>query len=442
MTPNTDSTHLDTFGARIVKRLSRRRSNPSGSKGSATTDTAGDGGIGQQALDKGEGIKDQIGQGNLSGVQNIVMGENTQTTTSQSDTAGAMGDMGSSKEGVVQNKPENIRSRLFGRRSSASRYQYNDDIKKGPIIKGLGYAASGSGNASAGTGTAMGRSGPTTGESGVEQRDVGQARVIGEGSSSQGLTQPMIAKQNDSGISSTGDVMAQELEEQSHIDSDVFTSAPSNEDAARGLSGSKDATIATHAPKSSTSKSSQAWPIAGGLGLGAVGAGLMGAERGYKQDVNQRDFGQETSTGITTANTTMDMLSGVHSSPVVKNFSGSSYKVTVLQERVHAVVQKCKNQLGVTASEISKRCPTVDAFFDVVAAERLRWMPRDGSRLDCCLRWASRLAYAVDAMRKSIGAFAPGANEAAKLIWGFKVLLLEVGSRNMNGDRGYANIFR
>jgi hypothetical protein len=104
----------------------------------------------------------------------------------------------------------------------------------------------------------------------------------------------------------------------------------------------------------------------------------------------------------------------------------SSHKVTVLQEKVHAVSQKCKTQLGGSASEVSQRSPTVDAFFDSVAAERLRWMPPDGSRLDCCLRWASRLAYAVDNLRESIGAFAPGANEAAKLIWGFETMLLEV----------------
>lgn len=104
----------------------------------------------------------------------------------------------------------------------------------------------------------------------------------------------------------------------------------------------------------------------------------------------------------------------------------STNKVSVLQEKVHAVSQKCKTQLGGSASEVSLRSPTVDAFFDSVAAERLRWMPPDGSRLDCCLRWASRLAYAVDNLRESIGAFAPGANEAAKLIWGFEIMLLEV----------------
>ncbi|CAI7638039.1 unnamed protein product [Penicillium glandicola] len=110
---------------------------------------------------------------------------------------------------------------------------------------------------------------------------------------------------------------------------------------------------------------------------------------------------------------------------IVRQLSGSGYKLTVLQEKVQAVSHKCKTQLGLSSSEISKSSPTVDAFFDAVAAERLRWMPNDGSRLDCSLRWASRLAYAVDALRESVGAFAPAANEAASLIWGFSILLLE-----------------
>lgn len=111
---------------------------------------------------------------------------------------------------------------------------------------------------------------------------------------------------------------------------------------------------------------------------------------------------------------------------IVRQLSGSGYKVTVLQEKVQAVSHKCKTQLGLSSSQISKRSPNVDAFFDAVAAERLRWMPHDGSRLDCSLRWASRLAYAVDALRESVGGFAPAANEAASLIWGFSILLLEV----------------
>lgn len=179
---------------------------------------------------------------------------------------------------------------------------------------------------------------------------------------------------------------------------------------------------------------------AGVLGAGAAGAGAhkAGASSGVRasgddtlgagvrgiglgQEMSQKGMSQGVSShGGATGTTT-----GVSSTRVVQNLSGSGYRATVLQEKVQAVTQKCKTQLGLSANEVTQRSPTVDAFFDAVATERLRWMPRDGSRLDCCLRWASRLAYAVDALRESVGAFAPGANEAAKMIWGFLILLLE-----------------
>lgn len=111
---------------------------------------------------------------------------------------------------------------------------------------------------------------------------------------------------------------------------------------------------------------------------------------------------------------------------VVKSLGSRGFKENALEEKVQAISQKCKTRIGVPSSEVSQRCSTVDAFFDTVASERLRWMPRDGSRLDSCLRWASRLAYAVDALRESVGAFAPGGNQAAKLIWGFLIMLIEV----------------
>lgn len=130
--------------------------------------------------------------------------------------------------------------------------------------------------------------------------------------------------------------------------------------------------------------------------------------------------------GTEDSSTRSTVVNGVNTKRTVRQLSSSGYKLTVLQEKVQAVSQKCKTQLGLSSSEISKRSTNVDAFFDAVAIERLRWMPRDGSRLDCSLRWASRLAYAVDALRESVGAFAPAANEAAMLIWGFAIFLLEV----------------
>ncbi|CAG8105284.1 unnamed protein product [Penicillium nalgiovense] len=154
--------------------------------------------------------------------------------------------------------------------------------------------------------------------------------------------------------------------------------------------------------------------IAGGAGTRQAGAYDTSSNNGFNTEVTHASSGAKSSAG-----------NGMTSKRIVRQLSGSVYKVTILQEKVQAVSQKCKAQLGLSSTQISKRSPNVDAFFDAVAAERLRWMPQDGSRLDCSLRWASRLAYAVDALRESVGAFAPAANEAASLIWGFSILLLE-----------------
>lgn len=155
--------------------------------------------------------------------------------------------------------------------------------------------------------------------------------------------------------------------------------------------------------------------IVGGAGTREAGAYDTSSNNGFNTGVTHASSGANNSVG-----------SGMTSKRIVRQLSGSGYKVTILQEKVQAVSQKCKAQLGLSSTQISKRSPNVDVFFDAVAAERLRWMPQDGSRLDCSLRWASRLAYAVDALRESVGVFAPAANEAASLIWGFSILLLEV----------------
>ena len=155
--------------------------------------------------------------------------------------------------------------------------------------------------------------------------------------------------------------------------------------------------------------------IVGGAGTRQAGAYGTSSTDAFNNGTTQASSGTKSSAG-----------NEMTSKRIVRQLSGSGYKVTVLQDKVQAVSQKCKAQLGLSASQISKRSPNVDAFFDAVAAERLRWMPHDGSRLDCSLRWASRLAYAVDALRESVGTFAPAANEAASLIWGFSILLLEV----------------
>lgn len=155
--------------------------------------------------------------------------------------------------------------------------------------------------------------------------------------------------------------------------------------------------------------------IVGGEGTRQGGAYGTSSNPGFNNGTTQPSSGTKSSAE-----------DGVTSKRIIRQPSSSGYKLTILQEKIQAVSQKCKTQLGLSSSQISKRSPIVDAFFNAVAAERLRWMPHDGSRLDCSLRWASRLAYAVDALRESVGVFAPAAHEAASLIWGFSILLLEV----------------
>jgi hypothetical protein len=159
-----------------------------------------------------------------------------------------------------------------------------------------------------------------------------------------------------------------------------------------------------------------------GSGGTTTQAAMVGGGRLQQSGV----YGASSKSGISnTTSTTTGGINGAATKRTVRQLSSGGFKVTVLQEKLQAVSQKCKTQLGLSSDDISRRSPTVDSFFDAVAAERLRWMPRDGSKLDCCLRWASRLAYAVDALRESVGVFAPAANEAAMLIWGFSILLLE-----------------
>ncbi|KAJ5677588.1 uncharacterized protein N7477_003221 [Penicillium maclennaniae] len=267
------------------------------------------------------------------------------------------------------------------------------------------------------------------------------------------------------GQSATDDTIDHELSEQSHIAQDVFSSGAFNKDAAKGLSGGRE--MISHDPPSkptrkmgkhktaqqtseaskgdfgqetrSAGQASKGMSGSSGLGMGAVGGALSGGTMdsgGLRQDMTQsnitqssynqtqRNMGQSSygQTQSSTANTekmsSTTTTTTAQPKRVVQNFSGGGHKATVLQDKVQAVSQKCKTQLGLTATEISQRAPNVDTFFDAVAAERLRWMPRDGSRLDC--------------QSQSIGAFAPGADDAAKLIWGFEILLLESDLDNMD----------
>lgn len=106
--------------------------------------------------------------------------------------------------------------------------------------------------------------------------------------------------------------------------------------------------------------------------------------------------------------------------------AGSPGKVPILRERFQSISQEYKTRIGYSTHDISSKCTTVDTFFDTIAVERLRRMPRDGSRLDAVLRRASRFAFAVSSLYDAVLGIVSAASEAASLIWGTALILLEV----------------
>lgn len=110
-------------------------------------------------------------------------------------------------------------------------------------------------------------------------------------------------------------------------------------------------------------------------------------------------------------------------------------RTAVLREKLQLIAQESKPRLGLSATELSQNCPTVDTFFDEVATERLRRMPRNGSRLDGVLRRASRLAFAVGSLRDAVGGILVGIETATTLIWGSCLLLLQVRILSPSSDQ-------
>lgn len=112
--------------------------------------------------------------------------------------------------------------------------------------------------------------------------------------------------------------------------------------------------------------------------------------------------------------------------------NGDSSPQPLLREALENVSKECPTRLGMSPNEILTKSPTVDVFFDAIAAERLRRMPPDGSRLDGALHRASRLAFAVGSLRDSVAGFMDGADEAAMMIWGAILLQLELGIEHVD----------
>jgi hypothetical protein len=326
-------------------------------------------------------------------------------------------------------------------------------------VAGAGVGA-GAGAALGGLGMKRDLDQKNMGQAGIGQTGIGQTGMgqTGMGQTGMGQTGMTNAGMTNAGMANTGmdkSGMGQSSMGQGGMSKNGVPQTPmgamgSNRKASEDLSlhggivrgGNAIMSGPSESPKTTSSSGKAGAAAATGLGGAAGAAGMAGmvgnadmsgkpgmaGTRGVEldDDLSQQGLSKNASSrgisGATSSTTTN--TSGV-STRAVRGLSTNTHKATVLQDKVQAVSQKCKTQLGVSSDEISQRSSTVDTFFDAVAAERLRWMPRDGSRLDCSLRWASRLAYAVDALRESTGLFTPGADAAAQLIWGFMILLLE-----------------
>lgn len=104
----------------------------------------------------------------------------------------------------------------------------------------------------------------------------------------------------------------------------------------------------------------------------------------------------------------------------------SVQKVTVLREITSKVNASCRRDLGTSSAKALEDSVEVGVVLDYIAAERLRCMPHSGSRYDKVLRWAESFAGQIDSLSNTVSEFVMYSTEAAQLIWGCCLLLLQV----------------
>jgi len=136
---------------------------------------------------------------------------------------------------------------------------------------------------------------------------------------------------------------------------------------------------------------------------------------------------------ITQANNCAEMVNGTsvngslsYSSSLDSSSRLNIEKVTVLREITSKVTASCRRELGASSAEVVGGAIEVGVVLDYIAAERLRCMPHPGSRYDKVLRWAEFFAAQINSFSHSVSEFVTYSSEAAQLIWGSCLLLLQV----------------
>ena len=122
-----------------------------------------------------------------------------------------------------------------------------------------------------------------------------------------------------------------------------------------------------------------------------------------------------------------------YSSSMTSSSQLSVQKVTVLREITSKVTASCRRELGSSSADVLENATEVGVVLDYIATERLRCMPHSGSRYDKVLRWAESFAAQIDSFSHAVSDFAMYSAEAAHLIWGSCLLLLQVQILRMQG---------
>jgi hypothetical protein len=135
----------------------------------------------------------------------------------------------------------------------------------------------------------------------------------------------------------------------------------------------------------------------------------------------------------TQANTCIEKVNGTstngsfsYSSSMTSSSQINVQKVTVLREITSKVTASCRRELGSSSAQVLEDATEVGVIFDYIAAERLRCMPHSGSRYDKVLRWAEPFAAQIHSFSHAVSEFVMYSTEAAQLIWGGCLLLLQV----------------
>lgn len=102
------------------------------------------------------------------------------------------------------------------------------------------------------------------------------------------------------------------------------------------------------------------------------------------------------------------------------------HKVGLLRETISKVNASCKRDLGTSSLEVLEDAKELGIVLDFIAAERLRCYPHPGSKYDKVLRWAETFAAQVYAFSEATSEFVMYSAEAAHLIFGSCLLLLQV----------------